>query len=77
MATTRDAELVSETRHGTVERRPYVGDSDVLVVDCRHGDYSRLFKGAGVRGGPVNTALEHRAEDALAEHYAAQHGEGN
>lgn len=50
--------------YGTVEQRPYVGDTDLIVVSCRHCEYARVFKGATIRGG----------EKALAEHYAAKHG---
>lgn len=50
---------------GTVERKPYVGDSDIIVVACKHGDYDRVFKGGS----------EHAGEKALAAHYAAKHQE--
>lgn len=54
-----------ENEHGTVELVPYVGDSDIAQATCKHGDYTRLFKGAPLR----------HAEKALAEHYAAKHSE--
>jgi hypothetical protein len=64
--------------HGTIERRPYVGDSDILAVECKHGDYSRIVKGAGVRGDDeVNDAAVRKAEKGLADHHAAKHPEGD
>lgn len=49
---------------GTVEEAPYVGDSHLIKVACKHGDYDKIFKGATVRHG----------EKVLAQHYAAKHG---
>jgi hypothetical protein len=53
----------NEVLHGWVEQRPYVGDSPLVMATCKHGDYSRLFKGVSIRHG----------EKALAEHYSAKH----
>lgn len=58
---------------GTIERLAYVGDSDVLLVKCDHGDYSRTIKGAGTSGWPINAAAVRRAQEALTDHHNAKH----
>lgn len=54
-----------KTEHGTVTTEPYVGDTDLIVAKCKHGDYHRVFKGK----------TEAQGAKALAEHYATKHPE--
>lgn len=56
-------EQTLKTPHGTVETKPYVGDSDIVYAECIHGDYAKIFKGK----------TEQHAAKALAEHFAAKH----
>lgn len=56
---------MTRNEQGTVTREPYVGDSDVIVAECVHGDYKRVFKGAN----------EHAGWKALKAHFDAVHGE--
>ncbi len=56
--------LPGTSKFDSVERKPYGGGSDVIVVICRHGDYSKIFK--------VGRTEQH-GEKALREHYTAKH----
>lgn len=56
--------IQDEQGYGTVRLQPYMGDSNIVAVRCKHGDYNK-----GIKGG---TMLEGRKR--LREHFESVHG---